>query len=408
MYAEISNCRACKSPRLKEVFDLGESALSGRFPEPGEADAPVGPVKLMLCEECGLGQLAHEYEQDELYRHNYGYRSGINATMSEHLAKLVKDVLGRRSLAPGDVVLDIGSNDATLLNCYQNSGIQRIGMDPTIAQYGEYYSDDILAVADYFSADNFAAISSGKAKIITSIAMFYDLADPNKFVSDIAASLAEDGLWVLELCYAKRMIEMNAFDTVCHEHATYYGLEQISKMVVPHGLRVCDVSFSDVNGGSFRIFVCHQGADFPVSENVENALIEESEFGLGSAAKYIEFREHVDAQMESLRKLVNSLKDEGKTICAYGASTKGNILLQYCGFTSGEIEAVADRNPVKWGRRTPGTNIPIISEEDARAQHPDYFLVLPWHFRDEFIEREADYLSGGGRMIFPLPILEVI
>ena len=408
MYTEIANCRACQSPLLREVFDLGQPALSGRFPGPDEPDAPVGPVTLVLCEECGLGQLAHDYEHDELYRHNYGYRSGINATMSNHLAQLVGDILGRRTLAPGDIVLDIGSNDATLLGCYDNSQIRRIGMDPTIAQYREYYSSDILAVADYFSADSFAAISPGKASIITSIAMFYDLSDPNKFVADIASSLAEDGLWVLELCYAKRMIEMNAFDTICHEHATYYGLELIANMVKAHGLHVCDVSFSDVNGGSFRIFVCHQKSDFQVSRSVEMALQEEKKFGLGTAEKYLEFRDNIEIQMESLRRLVNSLKSEGKSIYAYGASTKGNILLQYCGFSSAEIEAAVDRNPVKWGRRTPGTNIPIISEADARLKCPDYMLVLPWHFRDEFIEREADYFSGGGHMIFPLPTVEVI
>ena len=408
MYTVILNCRACQSPSLKEVFDLGHHALSGRFPKNDEPDAPVGPVLLVVCEECGLGQLAHKYEQDELYRHGYGYRSGINKTMSEHLLNLVDDALARCNVGSGDVVLDIGSNDATLLNCYKDIGVQRIGMDPTITQYCDYYSDDILVVANYFSADSFAAIAPSRAKIITSIAMFYDLSDPNKFVADIAASLTKDGLWILELCYAKTMIELNTFDTICHEHAAYYGLKQIVNMVLTHGLCVCDVSFNDVNGGSFRIYVCHQGADYPVSDNVNKTLIAEAEFKLGSAEKYIEFRDSVDLQMNALRDLVSSLKSKGKSIYAYGASTKGNMLLQYCGFTSTEIEAAVERNPVKWGCRTPGTNIPIISEAEAREQKPDYLLVLPWHFRDEFIEREVDYLSNGGHMIFPLPFVEVV
>ena len=387
---------------------MGELALTGRFPGADGSDTPIGPITLVRCEQCGLAQLGHDYDPDELYRHEYGYRSGINSTMSKHLNRLVADVTGRRRLEAGDVVLDIGSNDGTLLHAYHTPEIQRVGMDPTIDQYRNFYEPDIVAVADYFSASGFARVSRGRAKIITSIAMFYDLADPSAFVADIAASLASDGLWVLELCYAKRMIELNAFDTVCHEHAAYYCLDQLVRLFEVHGLRVFDVSFSDVNGGSFRVFVCHRSAPFVGSDEVTATLTAETAFGLDTAAPYEAFRSRVEAQKGKLRELIDSLKRQGKTVYGYGASTKGNVLLQYCGFDATDLVAVADRNPAKWGRWTPGTCIPIISEYDARAQRPDYMLVLPWHFRDEFIEREADFLSGGGHMIFPLPNLEIV
>ena len=238
--------------------------------------------------------------------------------------------------------------------------------------------------------------------------MFYDLSNPNEFVADISKCLHPSGIWVLEQSYVLRMLEQNAYDTICHEHLEYYGLKQISDIVSRQGLRVFDVQFNDCNGGSFRVFVCHQDAFFQVSPNVKVTLERESANNLHLAKPYLEFSNRVERLRNELVQFVNSIIKSGKTLYVYGASTKGNTLLQYCGLDKTQIVAAADRNPKKWGSRTPGTDIPIISEAEARAAAPDYFLVLPWHFREEFLKREEEFLKGGGKLIFPLPELSVV
>jgi NDP-4-keto-2,6-dideoxyhexose 3-C-methyltransferase len=405
----IDNCRLCKSSHLQPVRDFGSHYLSGRFPAADEPDPPSAPIRLMFCADCGLLQLAHNYAQDELFRHTYGYRSGINQMMRSHLAGITKEAVARVGLKSGDVVLDIGSNDATLLTSYPISGLTRFGMDPTIAQYRSYYPEDITTAEDYFSAAKFAEISSGrKARAITSIAMFYDLPDPGAFVADIAASLAQDGMWIFEQCHVGLVLERNAFDTICHEHLEYYGVAQVHRLLSMHGMRISDVELNDINGGSFRVYACHQNAPYQTSSNIDGILAMEKQAGLDKVETYIDFCSKMDRMTAELSAFLHAEKSKGKSIYIYGASTKGNTLLQLCGLGKNVITAAADRNPLKWGRRTPATGIPIISEEEARAASPHYFLVLPWHFRDEFVEREKSFRETGGKLIFPLPHLEVI
>jgi 2-polyprenyl-3-methyl-5-hydroxy-6-metoxy-1,4-benzoquinol methylase len=408
---EIKKCRVCGNPELIPILNLGVQALSGRFPSEDEPDPPKAPLELVKCNNtkksnaCGLLQLKHSVSSEELYLHTYGYRSGINLTMRLHLKGIVQHVEELVDFHAGDVVLDIGSNDATLLKYYKTPGLRKIGIDPTGEQFLEYYTEDIELISDFFNLSNYSSVSLDKqAKVITSIAMFYDLPAPMSFVEDIKKVLHPDGIWVLEQSYMPTMLKMNSFDTVCHEHLEYYSLKQIDWMLRKNDLRIFDVEFNDINGGSFRIYACHNNSVFKSDQKKINQVFSNEEnLKLDSEQPYKEFNERVLRIKDDLYNFLSTEKAKGKSIYIYGASTKGNVLLQFCSIDRILITAAADRNPEKWGRRTPITNIPIISEEEARKAKPDYFLVLPWHFRQEFIEREADFLASGGKFIFPLP-----
>ncbi|RJS84113.1 methyltransferase domain-containing protein [Methanophagales archaeon] len=413
---EIKKCRICGNHDLIPIINLGVQALSGRFPSEDEPDPPKAPLELVKCnntkksDACGLLQLKHSVSPEELYLHSYGYRSGINQTMKLHLSDIVQRVQEIVNLSKGDVVLDIGSNDATLLKCYEIPGLHKIGIDPAGEQFLEYYTEEIELVSDYFNASNYFSVSSDKqAKVITSIAMFYDLESPMDFVADIKKILHPEGIWILEQSYMPTMLKMNSFDTICHEHLEYYSLKQMDWMLKKHDLRIFDVEFNDINGGSFRVYVCHNKSIFKSNQKkIDQVVSKEENLKLDSEQPYKEFRERVFRIKDELHNFLTTEKAKGKSIYIYGASTKGNVLLQFCNIDHTLITAAADRNPKKWGRRTPITNIPIISEEEARKAKPDYFLVLPWHFRQEFIERESDFLASGGKFIFPLPKLEII
>jgi NDP-4-keto-2,6-dideoxyhexose 3-C-methyltransferase len=413
---EIKKCRICGNSNLTPILNLGVQALSGRFPSEEEQDLPKAPLVLVKCnqraneEACGLLQLKHSTPPEEMYFHGYGYRSGVNQTMTEHLKDITDKVQETVDLHRGDIVLDIGSNDATLLKSYKYPGLRRAGIDPTGEQFAGYYTDDIALASQFFSVKAYHSIfPDEKAKVITSIAMFYDLENPMAFISDIKEILDTNGIWVLEQSYMPTMLKMNSFDTVCHEHLEYYSLKQIIWMLDKFDMRVLKIEFNDINGGSFLVYTSHNDSKYESDrETIDSVLLAENEAGLDSEYTYKEFSEKVHDIRKGINSFLTAEKEKGKSIYIYGASTKGNVLLQFCNIDNNLITAAADRNPAKWGCRTPGTDIPIISEEEARKAKPDYFLVLPWHFRDEFIKREADYLNAGGRFIFPLPELEII
>lgn len=406
---EIDSCRICHSSDLKPVIDLGEQSLTGRFPAQDEADPPAAPLSLIRCAVCGLVQLRHSVDVDEMFGANYGYRSGINATMTRHLARIAEAIAARSELASGDSVLDIGCNDGTLLKSYPVARINRFGIDPIAEMFRKGYPSDLQILTDFFSAQKaIELVGEQRPRAITSISMFYDLEDPGTFVSDVADVLASDGIWVLEQSYLPLMLQRNSFDTICHEHLEYYAYEQIRRLATDNGLRVFDVILNEINGGSFQLWLCHNDAKY-TDDNGSVERVERNELSMMLATEepYKAFRERVAAIKEKLVNLVSDEVVKGKKIYVYGASTKGNVLLQYFGLDKSLIQGCADKNPTKWGRRTPGTSIPIVSENEARAD-ADFFLVLPWHFREEFIEREADFRSRGGKLIFPLPNVEVV
>lgn len=409
MAEKIQKCRVSGSTNLLSVLSLGNQALTGVFPDSAATPVTVGPLELVWCPDSGLLQLGHVYEASEMYGDNYGYRSGLNASMVRHLTQKISKLEQVAELAAGDTVLDIGSNDATSLKAYQTPSLKRIGIDPTGAKFRQYYPDDIRLVPDFFSAKNFDGVSQTRAKIITSIAMFYDLEDPVAFARDIAHCLAPDGVWHFEQSYMPSMLRMTSYDTICHEHVEYYSLGVINRILAAADMRVLDVQMNAVNGGSFAVTAVHKTSARQSNHAVIDWLLaQEERMGLNTPRPYREFEDRVYRHREDLQRLLRALRDDGKRILGYGASTKGNVVLQFCGIGPDLVEAIAEVNPDKYGHVTPGSHIPIVSEEDALKMQPDYYLVLPWHFKDGILQREQKFLAQGGKMIFPFPEIEIV
>ncbi len=409
MVKKLTKCRVCGSLKLETVLDLGEQELTGVFPKTKDEKLTAGTLDLVFCNECGLLQLGHSYDLGEMYGDNYGYRSGLNPHMVSHLSSKIKMLETKYNLLEGDTVLDIGSNDGTSLNSYTTKSIERIGMDPTGKKFKQYYNAGIKLVEDFFSAENFTKISESKAKIVTSISMFYDLESPVDFAKNVESILADDGVWHLEQSYMPTMLKMNAYDTVCHEHLEYYSLNIIKRIMSDANLRIIDVTTNDINGGSFAVTVTKNSSKLKANtELIEWYLRQEEQMQLNTLTPYIEFAKRVQEHKTAFVDLLDSLKASGKTVCGYGASTKGNVLLQYCGITSEQIKVIGEVNPDKFGSLTPHTHILIDDEKIVKAQNPDYLVVMPWHFRDGILRKEQEYLNNGGHFIFPLPFIEVI
>ena len=411
MYKEIKKCRISESENLTSVLDLGRQYLTGIFPESKEQKVSSGPLELVWCSESRLLQLKHSYPLDEMYGNNYGYRSGLNQGMVNHLNHKVNHLTNIVHLGLNDLVIDIGSNDATLLKSYARNDITKVGIDPTGKKFKEYYTDDIILIDEFFPAPTFKSNFEGKkAKIITSIAMFYDLENPIEFVKSIADTLHKDGIWHLEQSYLPSMLKTNAYDTICHEHLEYYTLYNIKYLVEKCGLKIIDVQINDINGGSFAVTVCHdKSTNLSVNTPVIDWLLaQEERMGMHTPKPFHDFKERVFQHKKDLQELITNLNNAGKKIIGYGASTKGNVLLQFCGFGTNEIPFIAEVNKDKFGCVTPGTHIPIIPEQEARGMKPDYFFVLPWHFKNNILAREKEYRASGGKFIFPLPYIEII
>jgi NDP-4-keto-2,6-dideoxyhexose 3-C-methyltransferase len=343
---------------------------------------------------------------DELYGDNYGYRSGLNASMVAHLKAKVGKILDLVRLPDDALIVDIGSNDSTTLQAYPAHNCTLVGVDPTGSKFREFYPKHIQLIADFFSA---AAIEQHfgdrKAAVVTSFSMFYDLEDPLTFMREVRDVLHDDGVWVLEQSYMPTMLQRNSYDTVCHEHLEYYALKQIKWMADRLGLRIIDVEFNDVNGGSFSIVIAKERSHYEESPEVARVLNQEQSDGLDSLIPYQEFAQRVAANRTTLREFLNETKRLGKTVCALGASTKGNVLLQYCNISEAEIPRVGEVNADKFEAFTPGTLLPIVSEKQVLSMQPDYLLVLPWHFRNFFLHHPQ---FDGRDLVFPLPDLEVV
>jgi len=405
-YKRVEKCRICGNTRLECVLDLGEQMLTGVFPREKDARITKGPLRLVKCmggdDVCGLVQLEHSYDLGEMYGENYGYRSGLNASMVAHLHGKVKKILGQVELGAGDLVVDIGSNDSTTLQAYP-AGRVLVGLDPTGIKFSSYYPAHIQLVPDFFSAALLGERFPGKkAKVITSFSMFYDLENPISFMRDVYKVLADDGIWVFEQSYMPSMVKTSSFDTVCHEHLEFYALRQIEWMADRVGFRILDVEFIDVNGGSFSVTVSKARNSSRVFPLVQKILDEERKMGFETLAPYQAFAERAAKSKHDLLEFIESARSAGKTVAALGASTKGNVLLQYCGLTRKDIPFIGEVNSDKFGSYTPGTWIPIIPEAELLAMKPDYLIVLPWHFRKFF---EGNQRYSNCKLVFPLPEL---
>lgn len=403
-----SHCRICGGETLEEVVDLGIQFLTGVFPpSQRHPDLPKGPLRLVRCAAtngCALVQLSHSYEPAEMYGANYGYRSGLNPSMVRHLKTRIDAILTRQPVGSGDVVLDIASNDGTSLGFYPTAST-RIGIDPTAEKFKSFYPEGVIRISDFFSKASVLAASQGqRALVITAFSVMYDLEEPTLFVRQVADVLDQSGIFVFEQSYLPLMLKRVAFDTICHEHIEYYGLKQIDWILATANLEVIDVELNDINGGSFAVTAAHQGR-FKISSAVQRLRDEESNLWSDVSVQLDQFRLSTKQLINDLKQFVQSELAKGRTFAALGASTKGNVLLQAADFGPSEIAEIGDVNSDKFGCFTPGSGIPILPEEDVLARDFDYYIVLPWHFRDFFLSSPR---FRGRRLVFPLPSLEVV
>ena len=407
----ITECRSCGSTNLTNILSLGLQYPSNFIELNSISDKREQiPLELIFCEkkDCGLLQLKHTASRESLYK-EYWFRSGLNEKMVEALNDITKSVEKRISLSENDIVLDIGCNDGTLLRSYQ-SKVRLVGFEPASNLVDEAKEGTDLIINNFFSFFEFVQhFPNERIKAITSIAMFYDLEDPNSFVSDIVNCLDQDGIWVIQMAYLIPMLELNAFDNIVHEHLEYWSLKSVKRLLEEYGLEIFDVELNDVYGGSFRIFVkTKKNGKINIQNSVDEFLKKEDEFGLEKKETYLDFANRVNSLKNKLNDFIKEEISNGKSIYAYGASTKGNTLLQFYNLNNKLISKAADRDSKKFGKMTIGSNIPIISEEQARDEKPDYFLVLPWHLVDFFKERENAFLKNGGKFIVPLPDFKII
>ncbi len=401
----IKACRVCQSPSLDDVLSLGTQYVSDFVTLDG--NSPQAPLELVRCSSCGLVQLRHTFSRGSLYRH-YWYKSGISPTMRKALSDLVSETCEIAKPSQGDLVLDIGCNDGTLLRSYTTKGLFLVGFEPAENLIQEARKGTNWIFNDFFSAETFKRkFGQRKAKIVTSVAMFYDLEDPNRFVEDMAEVLAPDGVWVVQQNYLATMLELNGFDNIGHEHLEYYSLGTMQELLKRHDLEVFDVETNEVNGGSFRTIICHKGRH-AIQNSISMMRKNEERLALDSHTTYERFAEKITKIRSQVRGFVIQEVKGGKSVYVYGASNRGNTILQYFGLDHTLIGKAADANPEKWGRKTVGTLIPIVSKEEARGDRPDYFLILPHHFLKEITRDEKEYLELGGMLVVPLPTFKIV
>lgn len=397
---EHTKCRLCGSDKLEFIFSVGDQYINDFVPADRVGQGLRAPLDLVMCGNCTLIQLRHTAPQELLYSRHYWYRSGVTETMRAALRDVAQAVEELVDLKPGDAVLDIGANDGTLLAAYLEPDLIKIGCEPADNLIDLLKANTKYVMHDFWTFESFskhaAQWNASKCKVITALGMFYDLENPNKFIGDAAKALAPDGVLVAQLMCLASMLKQNDLGNICHEHIEYYSLESLRYLFENNGLEIFKIEENDVNGGSYRIFARHLNkGSIPFDEKF-------------TVADILAFRDRID---ENKRECVEFIKQEvarGKTIYVYGASTKGNVILQYYDLGTGLITAAAERSPEKFGKYTVGSWIPIVSEEEARARQPDYFLVLPWAFFDEFYRREANWRAKGGKFIVPLPEFRVV
>jgi hypothetical protein len=406
---KIQKCRSCKSSKLKKIFNLGNQKLTGVFLYKKKQNIPSGSLSMLFCDSCKLLQLENSFDANTMYGENYGYLSSLNKAMLDHLQNKSKKLQKIADLKNGDIIIDIGSNDGSFLGFFEKK-YKLIGVDPTIKKLKNFYRKDIIQVDNFFKKKFIKKFLTKDAKLITSISMFYDLESPLDFSLEVFDILHDDGIWHLEQSYMPMMLKHNSYDTICHEHLEYYSLTSIKNIFDKAGFKIIDLDFNDINGGSFAITVAKKKSKKhqEISKLVDWLLKKEEVYSYNHPKTFLNFFENVKKHKLVLRNLLLNLKDMKKKVLGYGASTKGNVILQYCNIDETLIPFIAEVNKYKFNKYTPGSKIKIISENDARSLSPDYFLVLPWHFKNFIINKEKKFLDKNGKLIFPLPDIEII
>ena len=407
-------CRNCNSKKLKKVIFIGKQVVSSIFPKKKIINNKKYSLDLYKCENCELVQLGKSIPLGNMYGETYGYRSSLSKLMVNHLYKKFLKLQKICKLKKNSNILDIGSSDSTFLNFFSNErkNYNCLGIDPSAKKYLKYYNKDVNLIVDYFSAK---AVNSGlknfklknkKFKLISSFAMFYDIDEPNKFCKDIRSLLDNDGIWILEMSYFPMLLSNLTYDQICHEHVTYYTLDVFKKIIEKNGLKVIDFSFNVINGGSIEIICAPKKSKIKAKiAKIKKQIELENKI---TNIDYSKFNLRVDNIKKTTNLLLDNIKSAKKSLIGYGASTKGNIVLNHCKIGSDKISLICDENQEKFGRYTPGTNIKIISKKEMRKRNPDYLLVLIWSFKSEVIKQEIKYIKKGGKLIFHLPFLHVV
>jgi SAM-dependent methyltransferase len=407
---KIKFCRSCKSKKLSKLFSLGEQFYSGIFPKTKKTFVPKGKLTLIICKSCSLVQLDENFSSKKMYGLNYGYRTSLNQSMRDHIISKNYYLNQIIELKKNDTILDIGSNDGTFLNSFKKNKFKLIGIDPTIKKFTNYYRNDIIKAAKFFSYNSFKNISNNsKAKLITSFAMFYDLKDPVKFAKDIYKSLDNNGIWHFEQSYLVDMIKRNSYDTICHEHLEYYSIHSINYIMKRSNFKIIDIRRNEINGGSIAITAAKESSDYnECRKNLNLYLNKEKKIGHDKKKTYTRFYQIIKKEKEILNNFLLEIKKSGKKIIGYGASTKGNIILQWCNINNKILDYIYDINKDKNNTFTPGTLIPIVGENKLKNINFDYFFVLPWHFKNFILKKEKKYIFKKKKFIFPMPRLNVV
>jgi len=397
---EHSNCRLCGSGDLTSVFDLGDLYINDFVEREMIGKGRKAPIELLSCNNCTLVQLRHTAPQELLYSRHYWYRSGVTDTMKAALLEVASVAEEMAALEEGDVILDIGANDGTLLHSFRVPNLIRVGCEPANNLIGLLNDKADYVMHDFWDYDEYVVMQKewgiDQAKVVTALGMFYDLEDPNRFIADARRALHRDGIFIAQLMCMATMLEKNDLGNLCHEHIEYYSMESLKYLFEKNGLEIFRIEENDVNGGSYRIFARHlAGGSIGFEEKI-------------TIDDLMAFKARIDRNRELCMDFIRSEVEKGKVVYVYGASTKGNTILQYYGLDSTLITAAAERSPEKWGKYTVGSWIPIVSEKEARDAAPDYFLVLPWAFFDEFYLREENWRMGGGKFIVPLPEFRIV
>jgi hypothetical protein len=410
MFYKIEKCRVCGNTHLITVLNLGDQYLSGIFPKTIDLNMYRGPLELVKCDEssggCGHVQLLHTFDLPTMYGDEYGYRSGLNQSMVTHLKEKYEKISNDISLQDNDIVVDIAGNDGTFLGFFPDY-TRRLSIDPTSKKFAKYYKDGVDKVADFFSTEVYKSkFGTEKAKVITSFSMFYDLEDPCEFARQVNEVLdSSNGIWVTEQSYMPEMLRANSFDTVCHEHLSYYGMRQLKYIMDQSNFKIIDFEFNDVNGGSISVVAANKNSNYTECTEKLNVILQtELKEKLNTVEPWEDLKVRIADCKEKFYELIKTCKDSNLKIAALGASTKGNVTLQTWGIDDTIVEVVGDVNPDKDGSYTPGTWIPIVSEDKVLDNY-DVFVILPWHFKKFFVNNPK---FKGKTLLFPLPTPQLI
>ena len=403
---KINLCRICKKNSLIKIFTLGNQALTGKFPKTKDEKILKVPLNIVVCKKCKTMQLDRNINPKLLFNNDYGYRSGINMTMKNHLKKL-SNLIKKKYISKRGAILDIASNDGTFLNFFTDS-YYRVGIDPTINKHKKRYKKKIIKIPELFNYKSLYKKTYGKKfDVITIIAMFYDIKNPNLFLDRIKKCLADDGIIIIEVADLYLTLKRNIFDTICHEHLIYYSFRSMLKLTLENNLKIIRHSYNNINGGTSRYFIVKKNNKKFNEQNFNYVIKNEKKMKLYDLITYKKFFKKIERIKDNIKKLLLKIKSQKKVIHGYGASTKGNVLMQFFQIDSKLLDLIADRNPFKNNLYTPGSKIKIVSESISRRKKPDYYFVLPWHFKKEILKREKRVRKNGTKFIFPLPNLKI-